>query len=168
MDVEPATDLKQLYDHEVAEELRREYHARDLRDLYIARLAAEFATREKYADDGLISPNDWIRFNCHVTSGAAANSIAVGEALNRMPQSIKAVTEGEIGFAHMTVMARTAQAPGDRFDENALIQKARDNSPGKVHYICTHYPHAADPKGHAQEQAELVQKRPLQLDASVA
>jgi len=163
MDVEPATDLKQLYDHEIAEELRREYHARDLRELYIARLAAEFATREKYDDDGFISPNDWIRFNCHVTSGAAANSIAVGEALNRMPQSTKAVVEGEIGFAHMTVMRFLAEALGDRFDEKALIQKARDNSPGKFHYICTHYRHAADPRGYAEEQAELVQNRRLKL-----
>jgi hypothetical protein len=164
MDIEPAADLKQLYDHEIAEELRREYHARDLRDLYIARLAAEFATREKYDDDGFISPIDWIRFNCRVTSGAAANSIAVGEALNRMPQSTKAVTEGEIGFAHMTVMARTAEALGDRFDEEALIQKARENSPGKFHYICTHYRHAADPKGYAEEQAELVQNRRLKVN----
>jgi len=163
MDVEPATDLKQLYDHEIAEELRREYHARDLRDLYIARLAAEFATREKYDDDGFISPIDWIRFNCRVTSGAAANSIAVGEALNRMPQSTKAVVDGEIGFAHMTVMARTAEALGDRFDEKALIEKARDNSPGKFHYICTHYRHAADAQRYADEQAELVQNRRLKV-----
>jgi hypothetical protein len=163
MDVEPATDLKQLYDHEIAEELRREYHARDLRDLYIARLAAEFATREKYDDDGFISPIDWIRFNCHVTSGAAANSVAVGEALNRMPHSTEAVAAGEIGFAHMTVMARTAEALGDRFDEKALIEKARDNSPGKFHYICTHYRHAADPRGYAEEQAELVQNRRLKV-----
>src|SRR5258708_27942004 len=104
-----------------------------------------------------------MRFNGHVTRGAGANSIAVGEALNRMPQSIKAVTEGEIGYAHMKVMARTAEALGDRFDENALIQKARDNSPGKFHYICTHYRHAADPKGYAEEQAELVQNRRLKL-----
>jgi hypothetical protein len=163
MDVEPATDLKQLYDHEIAEELRREYHARDLRDLYIARLAAEFATREKYDDDGFVSPIDWIRFNCRVTSGAAANSIAVGESLNRLPQSTQAVVAGEIGFAHMTVMARTAEALGDRFDEKTLIEKARDNSPGKFHYICTHYRHAADPKRYAEEQAELVQNRRLKV-----
>jgi hypothetical protein len=163
MDVEPATDLKQLYDHEIAEELRREYHARDLRDLYIARLAAEFATREKYDDDGFISPIDWIRFNCHVTSGAAANSIAVGEAMHRMPETTQAVAEGEIGFAHMTVMARTAEAIGDRFDEKVLIEKARGNSPGKFHYICTHYRHAADPKAYAEEQAELVQNRRLKV-----
>src|ERR1700682_5493874 len=164
MDTTPAiVDLKQLSDDEIAEKLRREYHARDQRDLYIAQLTAEFATRDKYDYDGFVSPIDWIRFNCHVTSGAAANSIAVGEALNRMPQSTEAVAAGEIGFAHLTVMARTAEALGDRFDEKALIEKARDNSPGKFHYICTHYRHAADPRAYAEEQAELVQNRRLKV-----
>ena len=164
MDTTPAiVDLKQLSDDEIAEELRREYHARDLKDLYIARLAAEFATRDKYDDDGFVSPIDWIRFNCHVTSGAAANSIAVGEAMHRMPESTQAVGKGEIGFAHMTVMARTAEALGDRFDERVLIKKARESSPGKFHYICTHYRHAADPKRYAEEEAEQVQQRRLKL-----
>jgi hypothetical protein len=164
VDAEPTpVDLKLLCDDELAEELRREYHARDLRDLYIARLATEFATRDRYDDDGFVSPIDWIRFNCHVTSGAAANSIAVGEAIDRMPESTQAVGEGKIGFAHMTVMARTAEALGDRFDERVLIKKARESSPGKFHYICTHYRHAADPKRYAEEQAEQVQQRRLKL-----
>jgi hypothetical protein len=164
MDAAPTpVDLKLLSDDELSEELRREYHARDLRDLYIARLASEFATRDRYDDDGFVSPIDWIRFNCHVTSGAAGNSIAVGEAMHLMPQSTQAVGKGEIGFAHMTVMARTAEALGDRFDEKVLIEKARDNSPGKFHYICTHYRHAADPKRYAEEQAEQVQQRRLKL-----
>jgi hypothetical protein len=157
------TDLKKLSDDELAEELRHEYHVRDLRDLYIARLAAEFATRDKYDDDGFVSPIDWIRFNCKVTSGAAGNSIAVGEAMERMPETTEAVAAGELGFAHATVMARTADALGDRFDERVLIKKARDSSPGKFHYICTHYRHAADPKRYAEEQAEQVQQRRLKL-----
>jgi hypothetical protein len=164
MNTAPATlDLKQVPDDEIAEELRREYHARDLKDLYIARLAAEFATRDKYDDDGFVSPIDWIRFNCNVTSGAAANSIAVGEAMDRMPETTEAVGEGELGFAHATVMARTAEALGDRFDERVLIKKARESSPGKFHYICTHYRHAADPKRYAEEEAEQVQQRRLKL-----
>src|SRR3982074_3050042 len=111
MEAAPATtDLKKLSDDELAEELRHEYHVRDLRELYIARLAAEFATRDKYDDDGFVSPIDWIRFNCHMTSAAAANTVAVGEAMHRMPESLHAVTEGEIGFAHVSVMARTAEA----------------------------------------------------------
>jgi hypothetical protein len=168
MDTAPTTfDLKQLSDDELAEELRREYHARDLRDLHIARLAAEFATRDKYDDDGFVSPIDWIRFNCHVTSGAAANSIAVGEAMDRMPETTEAVVDGGLGFAHATVMARTAEALGDRFDERVLIKKARESSPGKFHYICTHYRHAADPKRYAEEQAEQVQQRRLKLSTWV-
>src|ERR1700716_1943699 len=164
MEAAPATtDLKKLSDDELAEELRHEYHVRDLRDLYIARLAAEFATRDKYDDDGFVSPIDWIRFNCHVTSGTAANSIAVGEAMDRMQKTTQAVGKGELGFAHTTVMARTAEALGDRFDERVLIKKARESSPGKFHYICTHYRHAADPKRYAEEEAEQVQQRRLKL-----
>src|SRR6202049_5085107 len=164
MDTTPAiVDLKQLSDDEIAQELRREYHTRDQRDLYIAQLTAEFATRDKYDYDGFVSPIDWIRFNCHVTSGAAANSIAVGEAMHRMPETTQAVAEGEIGFAHMTVMARTAEAIGVRFDEKVLIEKARASSPGKFTCICHPSRHAADPKGYAEEQAELVQNRRLKV-----
>jgi len=98
-----------------------------------------------------------------MTAGAAANSVAVGESLHRMPESMEAMAAGEIGYAHLTVMARTAEDLGERFDESVLINKARENSPGKFHYICTHYRHAADPQRYAEEQAEQVQQRRLKL-----
>jgi len=104
-----------------------------------------------------------MRFNGHVTSGAAANSVAVGEAIQRMPKSVEAMAGGEIGFGHLTVMARTAEALGDRFEESALIAKARENSPGKFHYICTHYRHAADSRQYAEDESEQVQQRRLRL-----
>jgi Domain of unknown function (DUF222)/HNH endonuclease len=164
MDSAPSEiDPKRLFDDELAETFVRACRARDAQDLYIARLAAEFATRNKYDDDGFVSPIDWIRFNCHMTSGAAANSVAVGEAMHRMPESVQALTEGAIGYAHVATMARTAEALGDRFDEKALIDKARENSPGKFFFICTHYRHAADAKRYAEEQAEQVQSRRLKL-----
>jgi hypothetical protein len=70
---------------------------------------------------------------------------------------------GQVGFAHLTVMVRTADAIGIGFNETALLKKARDNSPGKFHHICRHYRHAADPKGYAAEQAEQVENRRLSL-----
>ena len=164
MDTAPATiDLKQLSDDELAETYVRACRRRDQEEFFIALIAAEFAKRRKYDDDGFVSPIDWMRFNGHVTSGAAANSVAVGEAIDRMPESVDAMAEGEIGFAHLTVMARTAEVLGERFDESVLIKKARENSPGKFHYICMHYRHAADPKQYADEQAEQVQQRRLKL-----
>jgi len=164
MDAAPDTiDIEQLSDDELAETFIRGCRVRDQHNLWLARVAAELAKRDKYDEDGFVSPIDWIRFNGHMTAGAAANSVAVGESLHRMPESMEAMAAGEIGYAHLTVMARTAEDLGERFDESVLINKARENSPGKFHYICTHYRHAADPQRYAEEQAEQVQQRRLKL-----
>src|SRR5450759_385328 len=135
----------------------------DLQEVAFAREAADFAASEAWDEDGSVSAIDWMRFNCHMTAGAAANAVAVGESLERIPESHQAVVDGEIGFAHLAVMARTAEALGERFDEKVLVEKAKENSPGKFFYICHHARHAADPKAYAAEQAEQVQQRRLKL-----
>src|SRR6266851_1703109 len=83
--------------------------------------------------------------------------------LERLPESVQAVKGGEVGFAHLTVMARTLNAVPERFQEGRLLEQARESSPGKFHYICRHFRHAADPKGYAAEQAEQVENRSLHL-----
>jgi hypothetical protein len=156
-------EIEQLSDDELAETFIRGCRVRDQHNLFLARVAAEMVKRNKYDDDGFVSAIDWMRFNGHMTAGAAANGVAVGESLQRMPESVDAMAAGEIGYAHLTVMARTAEDLGDRFDETALINKAKENSPGKFHYICSHYRHAADPKRYADEQEEQVQQRRLKV-----
>jgi hypothetical protein len=135
----------------------------DLQEIAFAQEAAEFATSDAWDEDGSVSAIDWMRFNCHMNAGAAANAIAVGESLERLPESHQAVVDGEIGFAHLVVMARTADDLDDRFDEKVLVEKAKENSPGKFFYICQHARHAADPKQYAAEQAEQVEQRRLKL-----
>jgi hypothetical protein len=149
------------------EELRarmvRKRRAIDLMELSFAEDAAAYAATGDYDELGFISPIDWIRFNCHMTSGAAADRVAVGQAMHRTPRSIEAVGEGEIGFAHVSVMARTAASLGARFDEAPLIEFAREHSAGKFHYFCRHARHAADPDGYAAGEAEQVESRRLSL-----
>jgi hypothetical protein len=148
---------------EVGDELKRVIHERDLLDLRAAGLAARFAATNEYDEQGYASPIDWIRFNCHVTSVTAGDLIAVGENLQWMPETTQAMAQGEIGFAHVKAMARTANAVETRFDEAPLLEKARENSPGKFHHLCQHYRHAADAEKYAAEQAEQVQQRRLSL-----
>jgi Domain of unknown function (DUF222) len=86
----------------------------------------------------------------------------------KLPQTLAAMAEGDIGFGHLTVMARTANALSNSgtaraFDESALLLKARENSVGRFHHLCRHARHAADPKGFAAEQADLVENRSLTL-----
>src|SRR5258708_3473156 len=135
----------------------------DLQEIAFAREAADFAASDAWDEDGSVSAVDWMRFNCHMNAGAAANAIAVGEMLGRLPESHQAVVDCEIGFAHLATMTRTAEALGDRFDEKVLVEKAKEHSPGKFFYICHHARHAADPKAYAAEQAEQVQQRRLKL-----
>ena len=146
---------------EVAEELKQVLHEKDLLELRAAHLAARFAATSYFDDHGCATPIDWIRFNCHLTSNAAADLIAVGKNLERMPESVRAVSQGEIGIAHTKAMARTANAVGAKFDEAPLLEKARENSPGKFYYLCNHYRHVADRKGFEAEQTELVENRRL-------
>jgi hypothetical protein len=145
----------------LGDELRHELHEIDLHLLRAADLAARYAATNHYDVAGYTSPIDSIRFNCHLTSNAAADLIAVGRNLERMPESVQAVSQGQIGYAHVKAMARTAHAVGSKFDEAHLLEKARESSPGKFFYICSHYRHAADRKGFEAEQADLVENRRL-------
>jgi uncharacterized protein DUF222/HNH endonuclease len=135
----------------------------DLQEIAFARDAAELAAGDAWDEDGSVSAIDWLRFNCHMNAGAAANAIAVGEMLGQLPESHQAVVDGEIGFAHLATMARTAEALQERFDESVLVEKAKEHSPGKFFYLCHHARHAADPKTYAAEQAEQVEQRRLKL-----
>jgi hypothetical protein len=148
---------------ELAEELKRVIHETHLGHLHASLLAARFAATNESDEQGFASPIEWIRFNCHLTSNGAADLIAVGENLERLPESAQAVTDGEIGFPHLKAMARTANAVGVGFDEAKLLPKAKENSAGKFYYICDHYRHSADRNRYETEQTELVENRKLSI-----
>jgi hypothetical protein len=135
----------------------------DRLELTFSQLAAAFRRTEHWDEEGANSAIDWIRFNCHMTSNAAAERVAVGERLADLGQSRQAMEEGEIGFAHVTVMARTAAAVGRAFDETELLPLARENSPGRFHFQCMHYRHSVNARAYADEQAQLVERRSLRL-----
>src|ERR1700674_5481659 len=155
-----------LTNDERRERLRVKTHVVDVMLLSLARDAAEFAATDAWDEDGSGSAIDWMRFNCHLTSTAAADLIAVGKNRGRIPESAQAVSSGEIGFAHAKAMARTAAAIGAKFDEAPLLDKARESSPGKLYYICQHYRHAADRTVFEAEQKEQVENRMLWISTS--
>src|SRR5207249_1054655 len=63
-------------------------------------LAAAFAATDEFDREGSYSPIHWIRTNCHMTGGAAADRVAVGEQVERVPQTVEAMAGGQIGFPH--------------------------------------------------------------------
>ena len=147
----------------LAQQLIENQRQVDLLLLDQSRLAAEFVQTDFWDWEGSATPYDWIRINCHLTSNTVSDRVSVGERMSELPQSVQAVQERQIGFAHLAVMARTADAVGKAFDETKLLPLAREYSPGKFHYKCLHYRHSVDAQAYAQEQEEQAQHNRIDL-----
>ena len=133
-----------------------------------ARLAAAFANED--AGDLLDAPTagEWIRHNCKTSRSVAYDCINVGEQLQRLPKSADALATGAIGFAHLSVLARTSSAlvastPESAFVEDDLLERARECSAGRLWHYCMRLRHALDPEGVAREQRIAVEERRLQF-----
>ena len=132
---------------EHAADLRELARGRNLLDLKFSDMAAAFARTDHYDAEGCLSPIHWLRLNCHMTSGAAADRVIVGERASSVPESIKAMVGGEVGFPHVALIAREAEAVVELpnpspFDETTLLDKARDFTVGRFRNFCHHYRHS--------------------------
>jgi len=150
--------------HEIETELLQVRGEIEIRELWFSRLAAARGALEgSDLDRGGQTNVDWLRHNCRLTQQAAADRVHVGEKLSEISDSEDAFCNGEIGFQHLTVMARTAIAIGEGFDESKLLPLARKHSPGKFYFEAMHYRHSIQPKEVALEQADLAENRHLSM-----
>jgi hypothetical protein len=148
---------------ELAQNLISLGQAVDLILIEFSRVAAEFAQTDEYDQQGFDSPISWIKENCHLPGGAAADRVCTGEQLERLAESTAALAEGSIGFAHFALMARTAEAVGDRFNETRLLKQATQLSVMRFRNACMHARHAANPEDYVVEEKQGVEARSLTL-----
>src|SRR5438309_1661043 len=81
---------------------------------------------------------------------------------------VEANESAEIGYAHLTLMARTAQSvqgssTAAPFEEGGLLDKAREYSVGRLWYFCHHMRHATDPEKFTAEQSRATEARTLKM-----
>ena len=129
---------------------------------------AAFAETDQYYREGFVSPMHWMRVNLHMTGGAAGDRIAVGEQLQNIPESHQSLLDGEIGFAHLAHIARTAttieeSGTNKQFDETPLLEKARVLTVGRFINFTYHMRHSGDPAGYAAGEVEAVEARFLSM-----
>jgi hypothetical protein len=148
---------------EIAAEMIRVRLTMDQFELYFSRLSARFAKTEVYDEQGFDSPIAWIKANCHMSGGAAADRVCAGEQLEQLGKSEAAVLAGEIGFAHFAHIAKASAAVGERLDETTLLRHAGKESVAKFRETCIHARHAADPQGVVDEEVQGVEARELTL-----
>jgi hypothetical protein len=150
----------------LAAELIRRRQEIDQKELEFSYLAAQFAHTNEYDEQGFDSPISWLKSVCHMSGGAAADRVCVGEQMERLGQSSAAMAAGEIGFAHLALIARTSAALGERLDEGRLLDQARKLNIFPFRNRCLHARHAGDPQGFVNEEKEGMEVRSLTLTTS--
>ena len=146
-------------------------HQIDCLELNFCETAASFARTDYYEDQDSNTPIEWIRHNCKMGSYEAAQRVSVGENILSLPQSVDAVEKGEIGFSHLALLSRTADALSESdtskgFEETALLDQAREVSVSRFRHICHHARHVDDAAGYAADEVGAVEARKLELNAS--
>src|SRR5689334_8678044 len=102
--------------------LARRRVAMDCAELEWSQLAADVAASGEHQKHGFFNAVDWLRVTCNMGEGMVRDRITVGRQMGRLPLAVAAVENGEIGFAHLAVLARTAEAIRDRqIDEARLL-----------------------------------------------
>jgi hypothetical protein len=139
----------------------------NLAELQFAAGSAVVAADPSWAQDGL-SPYQWIRENTHMTGTATFNAVAVGDQAAALPLTVQALERGDIGIAHMNLMATTADfvasRPGDqRLDEARMLAIAQRGSLKQFRDACTSVRHEADARAFLLEQVDAVDHRRLDV-----
>jgi hypothetical protein len=167
-----APDAYELTIQERVDRMAEQRRALDLQELFFARDAARVAQSMEFQDRGYRSPLDWIKKETRMATGDAADRICVGEQMDAIPDSVDAMVLGEIGFAHLVVIARTADAlrssPTSRgFEERRLLERARvEESLTSFRTFCLKYCHVMDPDGYVNDELDAIEARKVEISAT--
>jgi hypothetical protein len=121
---------------------------------------------------GSLSSTEWLKHNCHLTTGEATQLLRVGRFQDSLPASVAALHCGEIGFGHISQIALAAKKLADSeslnagvFEETTLLERARECTPSKLMHLVPHYVHSKDPSVLAREEYEALMSRFLRVSA---
>jgi len=125
-----------------------------------------FEKSGEYGADGALGIVPWLRSNCKLSGGAAAERVGVARQLEQLPQTQKAFATGELGYQHVAVLARTAEHVGAaavRKEETNLLKAAATMDPGQFTGVAKQFEHRVDAEAALAEANRAHQRRYLNV-----
>ncbi|HVH65155.1 MAG TPA: DUF222 domain-containing protein [Candidatus Acidoferrum sp.] len=152
---------------DIESRLKLQRWAIDQIELQFSRDSAILTGRAEF-QDGTEWPTHWLRHRCHMKYGAAQDRLNVGEQLHRLPRTADAVSNGDIGYAHLSVVAGMLSSLGESvegvaFDETEVLEQAKTVTPGRLARFCDRLKHALKPELVATEQRIAAEERWLKF-----
>ena len=153
----------------------REERRVDLKGLrtVIDRLELEFAAEARrvqqagdHLADGTATVVSWMSRTCSMSENSVADRLCVGEQLESLPKVAAALSSGEIGYQSAALLCHLRDQLGDkrdRFNEEEMLELARQHSVYELRWLCRYARHVADPDGFFNEAEEDYSRRRLHV-----
>jgi hypothetical protein len=115
------------------------------------RRLAHFTARRGYEASGALDPIAWVRSECRLSFGEAAERVQLARGLAGLPETAAALARGQIGYQHATVIARAAEEVGPKaateLEEIAIEAATSGVDPGRLRQFTRQYRAHVDPEG---------------------
>jgi len=150
----------------LGEGLIRTREAKDRLECVFAEGLRRFEKSGEYAAEGALDLVAWLRSNCKLSGGAAAERVGVARQLEHLPETQKAFARGEVGYQHVAVMARTAEHVGVaavRQAEASLLKAAETMDPGLFTGVAKNFEHRMDAAAALAEANRAHERRYLHV-----
>jgi hypothetical protein len=111
---------------------------------------------------GNISAASWIARTCGMSITSAADRLCVGEQLESLPKVAAALGSGEISYQSTSVLCHLRELLGEKaklFDEDEMLEYAREWSVFHLRKLCAAARHEADPDGFFNDAEENFARR---------
>jgi uncharacterized protein DUF222 len=132
--------------------------------------AGRFASNKEYAAEGAPSAVSWLKANCRMSAGAAAERLNIARQLEQLPQTGAAFQSGELGYQHAALIARVASQVGAntvREAEGDLLKMAADFDPNRFSLVTRRLRQVVDPDGALDDANRAYDQRYLHLSPSL-
>jgi len=152
-------------------ELQASEELLDIKELHVAIDALEGvfsanARRSQRAGEhrvaGNITAASWLARTCGMSITSAADRLCVGEQLESLPKVAAALGSGEISFQSTSVLCHLREQLGEKaklFDEDEMLDYAREWSVFHLRKLCHAARHQADPDGFFNDAEENFTRR---------
>jgi len=133
------------------------------------RRLSRFDSGEGYAASGALTARAWLRWQLNLTANSASERVAISRKLAALPQTERALAEGEISCRHVTLIAETASQLGDKFEaqaETILVDVSKEVCPWRLQRAIWNLKHCLDSDGVLSDANDIHGRRCLHLSQS--
>ncbi|MFL5796526.1 MAG: DUF222 domain-containing protein [Actinomycetota bacterium] len=160
-----AAELRFFSDGQVEDDLSELRRAAGVIEAECARRVAEVERRQSFARDGYLSVTSWVEHRFQTTWSDAARQVRLARALEHMPATREALSEGEVSSIAVGQLVAARDAAPEEFvrAENTLLEAARTLPVGQLKRAVEHWKEAVDSEAAAREAADRFDRRGLHI-----